>query len=60
MSAEDDKERHKTARRRGYPHAIFLAPSLYESCVALGFDMTCYVKQRPIPSFHDRADGEFL
>jgi len=44
-----DDEKHAEARKRGYPHAVFLPPSLYRLAEQAGYDMMLYVEQKPIP-----------
>lgn len=44
-----DAEKHEWCRKRGYPSAVFLPPSLFDAAEKEGHDMRWFVKQRPIP-----------
>lgn len=44
-----DDEKHAWARKRGYPHAVFLTKHQYEAAADAGLDMNNYVIQKPIP-----------
>lgn len=59
MSAGDDEDRreHEFARRLGWPHAVFLPPSLYDRAKASGIDLRGYVRQRPIPLVSDNRSS---
>lgn len=45
-----DAQKHAWCQRRGYPHAVFLAPRLYADAEANGYDMRWYVINKPIPT----------
>lgn len=56
-----DAEKHVFAQRRGYPHAVFLWPSIYDRAKAAGYiDMRLYIRQKPMPpgqASHGRVGG---
>lgn len=48
-----DDEKHEWCRKRGYPSAVFLPPSLFDAAEKSGYDMRWYVKQQKIPAIVD-------
>lgn len=44
-----DDEKHEWCRERGYPHAVFLYPHLYQEAERQDYDMRYYVKTKMMP-----------